>query len=179
MLNRRHWIALTFSTLVIAGVGGCAAPPKPPTYKWGQVVDFEGFTFEFVAVRTVPSFTNWVNQRTVAGETFVIVDVSIVNRTGAPIPHHFQPVVRLLDAAGATYEPDLQKTIMNNMQKPGRASFGQSMNPSTPFKQEIVFDVRKQPYVVQVIAPNRARLGLAGSITTTGPYFLYDISSQQ
>jgi hypothetical protein len=137
-------------------------------------------SFSFVSARAAPSFTNWGNQVTRAGsDSFVIVEVTVMNKTGAPLPHQFQPIFRLLDETGALYEPDLMHPISINMQKPGRPAHGQNMNPNRALRQEIVFDVPAgRKYVAQVIAPNRARVVFAGGIASSGPYFLYDISGQ-
>ena len=179
MINRRKYI--NFATLVIfaGAVGGCATPPaSAPRFQWGQQVEFESIGFEFNSARTTTSFTNWVNQRTQAADTFVIVEVTMVNRTKSPLPMHFQPVFRLTDQSGAIYEPDLQSTMMINMNKPGRLTFGQNMNPNTSIKTELVFSVPNKKYLVQVIVPGSARTGFGGAITSSGPFFLYDISSQ-
>lgn len=181
MMTRRKKIKIATAGLIVAVLGGCATPPPPaqaPKYQWGQVVDFESLSFEFNSARTTSYFTNWVNQRTTAADAFVVVEVTVVNKTGAPLPLHFQPMFRLRDSKGAIYEPDLQNSMMINMQRPGRVPYGQSMNPNIKLKQELVFSVPKQGYSVQVIVPSRARVGFGGSITSSGPYFLYDISSQ-
>lgn len=180
MLSRRRVVKIVSLSLISALVGGCATPQsaRAPTFQWGQSVEFEGIRFDFNSARTASSFTNWLNQITIAANTFVIIDVTLVNKTGSPLPSHFQPIFRLLDSSGAIYEPDVQKTLMINMQKSGRVAYGQNMNPNTSLKQEIVFEVPKQTYVVQVIVPNHAQVGFAGEIKYSGPYFLYDISSQ-
>ena len=185
MPTRRNFLETGATVLYLGALGGCGTPvqapaqaPRAPRFQWGQPVEFESIRFQFNSARIASSFTNWVNQRTQAAETFVIVDVTITNRTGAPLPIHFQPIFRLLDGTGAIYEPDLQNSIMINMQKPGRATYGENMNPNTNFKQEIVFSVPKRSYVVQVIVPSRARVGFGGAVTSSGLYFLYEISSQ-
>lgn len=178
--TRRNCIFLVSALSSGAFLWGCAASPpaQAPRFPWGQRVEFEGLLFDFKSARTASSFTNWLNQRTTAADAFVIVEVTMVNRTGSPLAHHFQPTFRLLDSVGATYEPDLQKTIAINMQKPGRVSYGQNMNPNTAMKQELVFEVPRKAYVLQVILPSRARVGFGGSVTSSGPYFIVDISSQ-
>lgn len=181
MINRRKIVKIAASIPSVLVFGGCATPLPPaqaPYFQWGQLVDFESISFEFNSARVASFFTNWLNQRTIAADTFVIVEVTVINRTGAPLPLHFQPIFRLRDSTGAIYEPDTQKTMMINMHRPGRVPFGQSMNPNTKLKQEIVFTVPKQDYSIQVILPSRARVGFGGGITSSGPYFLYDISSQ-
>lgn len=180
MFNRRKCLGLAYTAFMGAMLVGCATPPpaQAPRLPWGQSVEFEGIKFDFNSARIASSFTNWVNQRTPAADAFVIVEVTMVNKTGSPLPHHFQPIFRLLDASGAIYEPNVQHSIMINMQKPGRVTYGQNMNPNTNLKQEIVFEVPRQKYVLQVIVPSRATVGFAGSITSSGPYFVYDISSQ-
>ena len=175
---RRTLLACSAASFLVA----CAAPLIPakpaPKFAWGQPVVFEGVTFNFNSARTTPSFTNWVNQRTNAAESFLIVEVTMVNKTGSPMPHHFQPIFRLMDDSGAVYEPHVQHSVMINMQQPGRIEYGSNMNPNTNIKQEIVFEVPRRKYMLQVIVPNRARVGFGGSITSSGSYFLYDISSQ-
>ena len=50
------------------------------------------------------------------------------------------------------------------------------MNPNTKLSKEIVFDVPENTYTLQVVTPNRATVGFAGSINTFGPYFFFDIN---
>jgi len=177
LLNRGNRILLLSIGVLLVG---CVTPTpaQAPTFLWGQSVEFEGMLFDFNSARTTLYFTNWRNQRTTAADSFVIVEVTMMNKTGSPLPHHFQPVFRLLDASGAIYEPHRHHTNMINMRKPGRVSLGENMNPNTNLKQELVFDVPRRKYVLQVIVPSRARVGFGGSITSSGPYFIFDISSQ-
>jgi hypothetical protein len=83
-----------------------------------------------------------------------------------------------LDESGAVYEANVQHGIMINMQKPGRHLYGQGMNPRLKLTQDIVFEVPRGEYSLQVIVPNRASLGFAGSVMSSGPFSLYDISTQ-
>ena len=180
MRSCRNYLAALFIAIAGLMLQGCAAPTTAhvPHFQWGQPVEFKGMLFTFNSARTDSYFTNWLDKSTTATDAFVIVDVTIMNKTGAPLPHHLQPIFRLIDASGATYEPHLMNSIAINMQKPGRPTYGQSMNPNTNLRQEIVFEAPRKKYVLQVIIPNQARLGFAGSVTSSGPYFIYDISSQ-
>ena len=72
----------------------------------------------------------------------------------------------------------MMKTISINMNKPGRSTAGQNINPNVSITKEIVFEVPPQKYEVQVIMPTSAKVGFNGSVVTSGPYFLYDIGSQ-
>jgi hypothetical protein len=173
------------ATALLSGfmLQGCATyvpPPPAPKFTWGQSVDFEGFSFNFTSATTASSFRNWVNQETRAGDSFVIVEVNMVNKSGAPLPMHLQPIFSLIDASGTVYEPNVQDTIMINMGKSGRLSPGMNMNPNVKTKQEIVFEVPRLTtgYAIRCIVPTRARVGFAGSITSYGPYFSMDISSR-
>ena len=182
MFERHAKFILAAALLSGPMLQGCATygPPAPaPTFVWGQPVDFEGFSFDVTSARTTDYFRNWVGQVTRAGDNFVIVEVNMVNRSGAPLPMHLQPIFRLVDKSGAIYEPSVQHTMMINMGKPGRLSAGANMNPNVKIKQEIVFEVPRQTgYLLQGIVPRRANVGFAGNITSSGPYFSMDISSQ-
>lgn len=180
MFTRRNFMILLSTFSIGALLWGCAAPPpaQAPRFPWGQPVDFDGISFDFNSARTDTSFTNWLNQQTIAADAFVIVEVTMMNKTGSPLPRHFQPVFRLLDSTGAIYEPHPGNTMMINLRKPGRVSSFQNMNPNTNLKQELVFEVPRRKYDLQVIVPSRARVGFAGSVTSIGPYFLLDIASQ-
>ncbi|MEO7477716.1 MAG: DUF4352 domain-containing protein [Lysobacteraceae bacterium] len=175
-------LALVALTPGCAGLGSLEHPTpesiKAPHYTWGDTVDFGGIHFQFNTAKTQHSFTNWVGQPTVAGEQFVIIDVYMTNKTGAPLPTEFQPIFRLIDSTGAIYDADVQKTIMINLGKPGRMVAGQSMNPNSWLQQEIVFDVPKNIYSVEVLTPDRARASFAGNITAIGPFFIYDLGHQ-
>ena len=178
MNSRRAFLISSTAFLLVACATPTLAPKLTPKFSWGQPVDFEGVSFRFNSARTTTSFTNWINQRTRSADSFLIIDVTMINKTGVPMPLHFQPVFRLMDDSGAIYEPDVQHSIMINMQQPGRIAYGSNMNPNTNITQEIVFEVPRRKYLLQVIVPNRARVGFGGSTTSSGLYFLYDISSQ-
>lgn len=177
-----HYIRLFCATILLSITTGCAtttlAQQKEQSFHWGEPVNFGDIIFHFNSVRRDSYFTNWLNQRTLAADQFVIIDVTLINKTGAPLPYHLQPIFRLRDNTGAVYEPDTTNTTMINILKPGRVDPGHNINPNTETKQELVFSVPNKDYVLQVIVPNRARLGFGGSITSAGPYFLYDINSQ-
>lgn len=187
--------ALTTPALLALLMGACASPAslhpirdepvtkKPvaqaPRFQWGQAVQFEGMNFTFKWARTTPWFANFVNQRTQAADSFVIVEVTMVNETGSALAVHAQPVFQLVDEAGTVYEVDRMKGIAINMRQPGRAEYGQAINPHGKQVQEVVFDVSaSRKYVLQVTVPDSAKVRADGSIAVSGPYFTYDISSQ-
>ena len=151
---------------------------RAPKFSWGQTVDFEGVSFRFNSARITPYYTNWIGQQTSAGSSFLNIDVTMVNKTGVPMPHYFQPIFQLIDDSGARYEPDVQHGIGINMRQSGRIAYGSSLNPNTNITQEVVFDVPRRKYLLRVIVPNRARVGFAGSTTSSGLYFTYDMSTQ-
>jgi len=174
---------IVFISALVCGASlqGCATytPPPPPTFSWGQSIDFEGLSFSFKSVENSTYYKNWIGHVTYAGDNFVTIELTMVNRTGMPLPTHLQPIFRLIDKSGAVYESSLSHTIAINMGKPGRPSPGMNMNPNITVTQEIVFEApRQSTYQVQAIIPNRARMGFDGSVTSSGPYFLMDISSQ-
>ena len=186
MFSRRNCLVALSPFSLGTLVAGCAsappsAPPvavQAPKYSWGSPVEFENMYFEFNAAQTVTSFRNWVNQTTYADEAFIIVNVTMMNKTNAPLPFHFQPIYRLLDSAGAIYEPHQQHTIGINMGRPGRGPYGQSMNPNTRLSRELVFEVPRKKYELQVLVPSRASVGFAGNVSSSGRFFIYEISSQ-
>ncbi len=179
MLKRRSFLGLASGVAAMALPGCAALTQEVPRFAWGQEVEFESMRFQFHSARTTGSYTNFVNQLIVAGDNvFVIIDITTINMTGRPLESHFRPFFRLRDAAGAIYESDLTHTIGINMGKPGRPSAGQSMNPNTRIREEIVFAVPRRPYVLAVAVPSIARAGFGGNVTRSGRYFLYDIASQ-
>lgn len=166
-------------------VAGCAqtqalsprTEPAAPVFPWGAPVTFNGLVFDFREARHTEFFTNWLTQPT-RSSNFVIVDVTVTNKTAAPLPAHFQPIFRLTDSDGAHYDASDLHTAMINMQKPGRAAPGQVINPNTPTRREIVFEAARRPYQLIVIVPNRARVAFAGSVESRGPYFVLDTRQQ-
>lgn len=181
MLNRRTILL----TSVASALAGCATPPDlyvpppaAPRYQWGEKVEFEGLAFEFNSARYAKEFTFSRTQRAESIDGFVIVDVSIVNKSFDPLRLEFHPVIRLMDDSGRLYEQSQSMTLRINMSKT-RSSLGlESINPGTTMRRELVFDAPKGKYVLQVMVPERLRTAFAGSIEKRGPYFIYDISSQ-
>jgi hypothetical protein len=151
--------------------------PAIPRYSLNTPFYFGGLAFEVKSATYAPSYTNSFNQVTRAGDAFFIIEVEVANKTGGPLPIHFQPIFQLLDPSGAVYERDEMHTIGINMNKPGRGSYGQPWNPNTPIRQEVVFEVPKRPYTMRVIVPERARVGFAGNVTSYGPVFLVDLAA--
>lgn len=165
---------------------GCVVPPRPlpaapvvqptPVHPWGAPIFFGGIEFDVQVAGHHAYIANWVNQVTYAGTNFVVVGVIMTNRTGTPLPHHLQPVFKLVDDNRAVYEVSQQHTINLNMQKPGRLNFGQGMNPNVPTKLEIVFEAPKRPYRLAVFVPDGTRARFAGSSSLIGPFFLLDLA---
>lgn len=181
MLNRRTILM----TSLASALAGCATPPDlnvlppaAPRYQWGEKVEFEGLAFEFNSARHANELTFLRIQRAESIDGFVIVDVSIVNKSFEPLRLEFHPVIRLLDDSGRLYEQSQSMTLKINMGKT-RSSLGiESINPGTTMRRELVFDAPKGKYVLQVMVPERLRTAFAGRIEKRGPYFIYDISSQ-
>lgn len=174
MIDRRTLLK-TFAGLVLSG---CATPTTAPSFQWGQKVEFEGLSFVFNAARLTKSFTYSRATRVETEDAFVIFDVSMTNQTADPLKFEFQPVFKLMDDAGRLFEHSKNRTIQINL---GRTTGGigmESINPGTTMRREFVFEVPKGKYVVQVMVPSRLQMAFAGSIKKTGPYFIYDISSQ-
>lgn len=113
-----------------------------------------------------------------ASDAFVIVDVSITNKTGSSVPLHFRPIFRLIDASGSVYESSLTHELQLGFGKPKRLSPMEPFNPNTNLRKELVFEAPKGNYKIQVIVPSRAQMGFGGGISSSGPYFIYDMSSQ-
>jgi hypothetical protein len=173
MLDRRAaLLGISLSALAACGQPPRAqdTTPETSTYPWGAPINSSGINFDFAAVRYTGRFTNWINQPTF-GSNFLIVEVNATNQTGAPLPAQFQPLYRLVDLQGALYEPHDQHTTMINFQQPGRLPPGQSMNPNTPARKAIVFEVARATYKLGVVVPHRSRAGLAGAPSARGSYF--------
>lgn len=180
MLIRRSSFSLLCTLSAALLIVGCAASVvRPaPQFTWGQSIDFQNVHFDFNSAEVASSFTNFVNQRTYSSDTFVIVDVTMINKSDKPRRSNFSPNFSLIDSAGATYALDAMKTIQINMAKPGRAVVGQDMNPNVKVRQQLVFEAPKQKYKLQVLVPNSAEVGFNGAINLSGPYFLVDIGPQ-
>jgi hypothetical protein len=182
MMNRRTILMTSFATVI----AGCAAPPAPqapvavvvPRFQWGQVVDFEGLSFKFNEARSTKSFV-YSRILTANSESgFVIVDISVTNKSAEPLRFEFQPIYRLIDSAGRLYEHSQQRTIQINISRLNIGGATESINPGTTQRREYVFEAPKGQYELQVMVPGRLQMAFAGSVKKTGPYFLYDISSQ-
>ena len=175
MLDRRTFLV----TSITSAVAGCAAPPSAaPKYLWGQVVDFEGLSFAVNAARSTKSFTYARNVSVESESGFVIVDISMTNKTLEPLRFEFQPVYRLMDDSGRLYEYSQHQTALINAGRRAGSNALNSINPGTALRREYVFEAPKGRYQLQVMVPSRLQMAFAGNIRKSGPYFLYDISSQ-
>mgnify|MGYP001588222634 CR=1 FL=1 len=163
-------------TLICIALVGCVPVAPPATYTGTERVDFNGLRFELLSARFANSYSNFANQPVIASDKFLIVEIAVTNLAQEPLPEHFKPVFSLYDLNGAKYEASLQHTMGINMMKSGRNAYGQGWNPNVQVKQEIVFEVPKQKYKLQVLVPYRAQMGFAGTTTVTGRYFFYDLS---
>jgi hypothetical protein len=91
---------------------------------------------------------------------------------------YFQPAYKLIDENGYEYEQSNQNTMMINMSKQGRGTYGEAWNPNVERRQEIVFEVPENNYKLQVIAPSTANYGFGGSINVRGDYIIFDLSPE-
>lgn len=147
-------------------------------YKWGEKVEFGGLTFTFNSARYSQFFIFASTQRADSEDGFVILDVSMKNNGVDPLTVDFKPVVRLMDDVGRLYEHSLVRTVQFNFGKSTAGTGFESINPGTTMRNVLVFEAPKGRYSVQVMIPERLRMGFAGSVEKKGPYFIYDISSQ-
>lgn len=175
-------LLLASIALAVAGLVGCAVPgvpapmaPKAPVFQINTPIDFSGFHFVVQRAAVVTKFRNWVGQETHAGDKFLIVSMTVENKTGTPQPFHFQPGYLLADYRAATYEPHLLHTAMINLNQPGALSGGQVMNPNVRYRLDLVFEVPDQPYFMRVLVPDRVRSSMGG-LVSSGPYFLVDLA---
>lgn len=180
MFSRLHsikfWLGLIATILLVAGCATQRISP-PPKFAVGQKFEFSGMAFEVSSAKNTKSFSNRHGKKTTTSGNFVIVAMSMRNNNGVPLQLSLQPLFRLTDAKGAVYEPDHMKTLMINLNKDGRLSSGQTMNPNITVVKEIVFEAPSQDYTLQGIVPDRAHVGFAGSITSVGPYFEVPITA--
>lgn len=155
---------------------GCASTQYgAKTYRVGDTALLEDLQIQVTSADFTTSFTNFVGQATYAADKFLIVDVVCTNLSKDPLPIHFQPVFKLIDSRGATYEASSQHTMMINMQKSGRGNYGEVWNPNVARRQQVVFEVPTNKYSLQVIAPSSAHVGFAGSINVRGRYIYFDL----
>lgn len=154
-----------------AGPGGRhgAAPERRSVtqFPWGSPIAFAGMSFDFHSARNTDAFTNWMNQPTHADANFLIVDVTMTNRTGAPLEPRSQPIFRLVDDRGTFYEPSEAHTATINLNRPGRLESGAAM----AVRKEFVFDVPRGHYRLGVVVPDQAPVVFAGDVLSRGPYF--------
>jgi membrane-associated protease RseP (regulator of RpoE activity) len=139
----------------------------------GEIVLFEGLEFKVNSVEYADEFNNWLSQPTLANAVFLIVDISIRNARGKPVPYHFQPVYKLVDGQGAEYALSDQHTIMINMGQQGAPVPTEQLNPNVTWRRKLVFDVPYRGYELQVLVPSIATAGFMGSMDVTGHFFRF------
>lgn len=169
----------TSSAALIAALYACALPPEQvpqrQLFTLGTPVAFEGLEIEVRSARNAAQFTNWIGQETRAGDNFIVVDVIETNKGKSPLSPTFQPIYRLVDSSGALYEPSMAHTIAVNMARAGRLQPGQGLNPNTPTRKEIVFEVPRQGYALTVLSPDSIRTRPDGSSRALGKSIAFEL----
>jgi hypothetical protein len=169
----------TSSAALITALYACAPlpgqTPQLQLFSLGTPVAFEGLEIEVRSARNAAQFTNWIGQETRAGENFVVVDVIETNQGKTPLAPTFQPIYRLVDASGALYEPSMAHTIAINLGRAGRLQLSQVLNPKTPTRKEIVFEVPRQGYALTVLSPSSVRTRPDGSVRALGKSIAFEL----
>lgn len=180
ILKRRHVLPILLgstSLLALAACGSSLAPKASlQTHKWSDEVLFEKIQFAFQSVYFTDTYYNFVHQPTRG--SFLVLHLKLTNRSGSPIRYELLPVYALLDADGASYQPNDRHTLAMNMGKPDRLPLAQSMNPNVTYTHEVIFEVPKRAMKLQVMVPNSARLRSSHSISISGPYFIVDLQDE-
>ena len=179
MLTRRKCMTLPCTLLTGATVFGCASPLSGiPRFPWEQPFEFGGIAFDFNSVRTALLIANLGNQPTPASDRFIIVKVTMQNKTSSPIGPPLHPLFQLLDSSNAMYKAHPQNTVRLNQQATGMILYFQNLNPNIIVEQEIVFDAPLKPYTLLVTMPTGRGLSVNGKVTPLASHFIVDISSQ-
>lgn len=178
--SARRLVGCIMSVLLLCTIVACASWPSQQasrTYAKNETVILDDLQFKLNSAEFVSQFYNWVNQPSYPSATFLVVDISIINKRPESLPFHFRPVFSLVDNNDTKYDKSEQSTIMINMGRRGNSNPIEPINPNVEFKQEIVFDVPRQSYKLQVLVPYRAQISYGGYQKVSGRYFYYDLSS--
>ena len=151
--------------IIIVSITSCATTSKQldKTYSQGDIIFFEG-------VKYIIYDSYWVNENKLA------IITGITNAGDTAIQFPFKPSFSLIDAQGRRYEDRLFDLEL------GKESIklkllNQPLNPNVEVKGIISFDASKNnSYKLMVISPNYAKVGFAGSVTQSGPYFFVTLS---
>lgn len=168
----RVYASLALATIALtAMLMSCASQAvRHGPYGIDGPVVFEGLEFTVNSVEYTKESANWLGQPLRPSDTFIIVDLSVKNLRGKPLPYQFQPVYQLIDDAGSEYSASNQQTVMINMTGQSGASLIETLNPNVTRRMKVVFDAPSQAYRMQVIVPNVASAGLLGTMDVAGPW---------
>lgn len=179
-LNERGaWAAMVVAAgLVFAPLLAMAGDGERKSFAWGTQVTRDNVAFEFQEAR----YANLVVDSSAADSPkqykgdFVLLQVKITNMAEQPLFVRFQPVFRLVDAAGALYEPHEMLTRLVNPPEAGQTPFGEPLAAGRSMQRRVLFSVPKQPYRAVVIVPRSTEKADDGVVTYSGPYFFYDLA---
>jgi hypothetical protein len=153
-----------FLIIIIISITSCATTSKQldKTYSQGDTIFFEG-------IKYIIYDSYWVNENKLA------IIIGITNAGDTAIQFPFKPSFSLIDAEGRRYEARLFDLEL------GRESINlklnQPLNPNVEVKGIISFDASKNnSYKLMVISPNYAKVGFAGTVKQSGPYFFVTLS---
>ena len=163
-------IKKTLTYLFMIFIAGCVTPTAPK-FSWGQTVDFEGYSFRFNSAQITSSYL-FAGKRVTASDTFIIIDISMINKTGTVASPQSRPIFELIDQNGSTYVSNLQHNTQINWGGSSQMESFTPLNPNSTLRKSIVFEVPKGSYFIRTIVPSRLQS------FKSGPYFIYDISSQ-
>jgi hypothetical protein len=155
---------LLFIIIIIISINSCATTSKQLTRTYSQK---DTILFEGIKYIIYDSF--WVN------ENKLIILIGITNAGDTAIQFPFKPSFSLIDAEGRRYEARLFDFDLG--QESINLKLNQPLNPNVEIEGMISFDASKNnSYKLMVISPNYAKVGFAGSVTQSGPYFFVTLS---
>jgi len=155
----------------------CAAPEKttytPKHYSQNEEVLFDGIQYNiteiFWAQQIGPQYL-----KKQANASWLVIGLSITNRTQRPVDKTFNPIFKLEDTTGAEYESSKYVLLKDGIEFKMST---EALNPNVTFKGYLVFDVpRQNDYKLRILSPFYARQAFAGSIKLLGLYFYFQLA---
>lgn len=182
---------LMLSVLCILLGSACAPTPQPArplpevrvigpeTYKVGETFQLNGFEFTVASASFKASIGEvspygFATGRKAESGQFMVIDLTMTNLSGQPLQYQFRPQFSVVDELGAKYVETPKDSVLANK---GSRTLTGPINPNLRIRRVIAIEVPPTgSYKLQIIVPERAQVGFAGSIKVTGPYCFVDLS---
>jgi hypothetical protein len=157
--------------LACALLQGCAIP----RHTLGKSVEHGNVALDFISARMAPEFTTSTGRVVRTNDTFVIVEVQMLNKSREPLSYMGQPAFKLEDTSGAVYDFHSLNSALLNAGRQGASST--SLNPNMKVTKAYVFEVpRGRTYAMQVLVPQQRWIGSTSfPVRPTRPDFYIDI----